>query len=97
MNGGGIDAVVHRDGDDVAMAVVPGLAAGQSLRCWVMDRDEVVSIVPRQAVPLGHKVAMRAIEQGAPVMKYGSPIGKASARIEAGDHVHVHNLRSLRW
>jgi (2R)-sulfolactate sulfo-lyase subunit alpha len=97
MSTGSIDAVVHRDGDDVAMTVVAGLVAGTTLRCWVMDRDEVVSVVPRVGVPLGHKVAMRAIARGARVMKYGSPIGEATADIAAGDHVHVHNLRSLRW
>ncbi len=92
-----IDAVVHREGDDVAMAVVAGLQAGTPLRCWVMDRDEVVRIVPTAAVPMGHKVAMRAIASGERVMKYGCSIGEATVDIAAGDHVHVHNLRSLRW
>jgi len=97
MSATAIDAIVHHDADDVAVMVLGGLGAGASLRCWSMDRDEVSTIVLRQAVPFGHKVAVRAIAKGERVVKYGAPIGEASAAIEAGDHVHVHNLRSLRW
>jgi altronate dehydratase small subunit len=31
------------------------------------------------------------------VIKYGQVIGEAKAAIPAGAHVHVHNLRGLRW
>lgn len=44
------------------------------------------------AVQRGHKVALRPVECGAPVRKYGFPIGRASQTIAAGDHVHTHNL-----
>ena len=27
-------------------------------------------------------------------MKYGAPIGSATAAIAAGEHVHVHNMKS---
>lgn len=40
----------------------------------------------------GHKIATMPIELGAPVIKYGQPIGVASVAIEPGDHVHSHNL-----
>ena len=43
-------------------------------------------------VPAGHKIALRAIAAGAAVRKYGQVIGAASTGIEAGRHVHVHNL-----
>jgi altronate hydrolase len=35
---------------------------------------------------------LHAIAQGAPVHKYGWPIGVAKTDIAAGDHVHTHNL-----
>ena len=47
-------------------------------------------------------VAVAAVSQrlgpgaGEPVVKYGSPIGTASADIAAGSHVHTHNLASTR-
>jgi altronate hydrolase len=43
-------------------------------------------------IPAGHKVAVRAIAEGAPVHKYGEVIGIAWSDIEVGAHVHVHNL-----
>jgi altronate hydrolase len=45
-----------------------------------------------QAVPMGHKFALRDIRQGEAVYKYGQIIGFASQPILAGTHVHVHNL-----
>ena len=43
-------------------------------------------------VPPGHKVATKAIAQGAPVRRYNQIIGFASKAITAGEHVHVNNL-----
>jgi altronate dehydratase small subunit len=48
-----------------------------------------------QPVKMGHKVALRAIAPGAPVMKYGVAIGEATRPIEPGEWVHLHNCRSL--
>ncbi|MDX1605191.1 MAG: Ldh family oxidoreductase [Candidatus Competibacterales bacterium] len=42
----------------------------------------------------GHKIALGAIPAGAAIVKYGLPIGRATADIAAGAHVHVHNTRS---
>ncbi len=44
--------------------------------------------------PRGHKIALRAHRCGELVMKYGHGIGYAMVDIEAGAHVHTHNLRS---
>lgn len=43
-------------------------------------------------IPKGHKVALRPIRAGEPVVKFGFPIGRALTDIAAGDHVHTHNL-----
>ncbi len=43
-------------------------------------------------IPAGHKVATRPIAKGEPVRKYNQIIGFASADIEPGEHVHVHNV-----
>lgn len=45
-------------------------------------------------VPLGHKLARRDIAAGEKILKYGAPIGSATAAIPAGAHVHVHNVKS---
>ena len=42
----------------------------------------------------GHKYALVAIEKGSPVIKYGFPIGVATADIGAGELVHSRNLKT---
>lgn len=43
-------------------------------------------------VPRGHKLAVRDVPAGGQVHKYGQSIGRATADIAAGEHVHVQNL-----
>lgn len=74
--------------DNVAVAVQP-IAAGSAATVGGVD------LMVASAVSEGHKVALERIEPGAPVVKYGFTIGAASERIEAGDWVHEHNLRTL--
>jgi altronate dehydratase len=45
-------------------------------------------------IPFAHKIALERIEAGQQVIKYGVPIGRARMTIEAGRHVHVHNIES---
>ncbi len=52
------------------------------------------SIRTKQSIPPGHKVALKRIEVGQPVIKYGWPIGVATQTIDAGDWIHSHNLRN---
>jgi hypothetical protein len=47
-----------------------------------------------QDIPIGHKVARRAIKAGDKVRRYGAAIGTATADIAMGEHIHSHNLRS---
>ncbi|HVX45082.1 MAG TPA: altronate dehydratase family protein [Mycobacteriales bacterium] len=54
--------------------------------------DQVESTVLRDPVPRGHKVAIRPIEKGEPVRKYGQIIGFATRDIEPGEFVHTHNV-----
>ena len=47
-------------------------------------------------IPLGHKIAVRGVKKGEPVIKYGENIGIATCNIAKGDHVHIHNVESRR-
>ncbi|BCX48440.1 D-galactarate dehydratase/altronate hydrolase [Haloferula helveola] len=47
-----------------------------------------------EAIPAGHKIALREIAEGSPVIKYGFPIGRATQSIRPGQHVHSHNMRT---
>jgi galactarate dehydratase len=51
-----------------------------------------LTVTARADIPSGHKMALQPIHQAEPVLKYGQIIGIATAAIEAGDHVHLHNL-----
>ncbi|MEO5736615.1 MAG: altronate dehydratase family protein [Variovorax sp.] len=46
----------------------------------------------RAQVPAGHKISACRIAAGEPVRKYDTVIGAAMRDIEAGEHVHTHNL-----
>lgn len=78
-------AIVLDPTDSVAVAIV-ALAPGQSIPT---AGGEVVVV---EAIPAGHKVALRPIAADENVLKYGEPIGHATRSIDAGEHVHVHNL-----
>jgi len=45
-------------------------------------------------VPKGHKIALTAIAENEDIIKYGAPIGHATQAIEAGEHIHVQNLKT---
>jgi hypothetical protein len=53
-----------------------------------------IEVIARDPIPFAHKVALRPIAAGAHVFKYGVPIGRAKVGIGAGQHVHVHNIKS---
>ena len=74
--------------DMVAVALKP-LQAGETVSCGGGE------ITLREDLPMGHKAALRDIRRGEAVIKYGYPIGEATADIPAGGHVHTHNLRTL--
>ena len=82
-------ALVISDRDNVATALET-LEPGRGITAGGRD------VLVRERIPHGHKVALCAIACGQPVVKYGSPIGLASTDIEAGAHVHVHNVASSR-
>lgn len=87
--------LVHNEGDDVAVAVRdtdPGGATGAYLAS-----GERFGIDVREAIPLGHKVALRDLAGEESVTEYGVPIGLTRCPITAGSLVHTHNLRSARW
>jgi altronate dehydratase small subunit len=81
--------LVISERDNVATALEP-IDAGREVRAGAG------TVVAAEAIPRGHKLAVRAIRAGEPVVKYGSPIGTASADIAAGAHVHTHNVASTR-
>ena len=89
--------LVHDSEDNVGIVVVEGLEAGIEMLCVVTRDNSDFRLVARQAVPIGHKVALRDLKAGATVIKYGQDIGRIVADVCQGEHVHVHNLKTKRW
>jgi (2R)-sulfolactate sulfo-lyase subunit alpha len=92
-----IHFVLHDARDSVAVVVVEGVTAGMELKGWIMDEDRMTSVVSRQDIPIGHKVALRDLAVGDTVLKYGIDMGKVVKPITAGEHAHVHNIKTKRW
>lgn len=80
------DVAVHLNpNDDVVIAKQPLLPRTRL-------QADGAEIVIGQMIPPGHKVAIRAVEEGKPVRRYGQIIGFASQPIAPGQHVHSHNI-----
>ena len=92
-----IHFVVHDEGDSVGVVVVEGLKAGTKLAGWIMDQDRMIEFDAKNDIPIGHKLAIRPIKDGETIIKYGVDIGRAVKPIGAGEHLHVHNVKTKRW
>jgi len=92
-----IHFVVHDENDSVGVIVVEGIRTGQDLEGWIMDQDKTLKVKAQQDIPIGHKLAIRALKSGDTVIKYGVDIGRVVAPIKVGEHAHVHNIKTKRW
>ena len=75
--------------DNVATAI-SDLKAGEIL---FIDGHEIKL---SDEIKLGHKFSIKPIKKGEFILKYGEIIGAAICDINEGEHVHVHNIRSLK-
>jgi altronate dehydratase small subunit len=48
-----------------------------------------------QGIIPGHKFAISRIKRDQHIIKFGEVIGAATTDIEVGEHVHIHNVKSL--
>ena len=91
------DFIVHNEGDTVGVVVVENATAGQELTGWVMATDRTIRLAALADIPLGHKVAVKAMADGDTVVKYDHDIGRAITPIPVGAYVHAHNIKTKRW
>lgn len=85
-------AIVLNASDNVATLIDPGQAKA-SVELTGEGKGKVTLAAD---IPYGHKCAIKAVAKGANVVKYGEVIGRATADIAVGAHVHVHNVEALR-
>lgn len=75
--------IILNKNDNVAVTTFP-----ISPQTKIADQG-IVSIDP---IPFGHKICLKPINKGEPIIKYDQVIGFASKSIKPGEHVHSHNL-----
>ena len=88
--------LMHEPADDVGVAV-EDVEAGATIGAVTLEGEPVGTVRLLDAVPLGHKVAMRDIKKGSDVLEYGRVIGVATQDAARGAHVHTHCLTTRRW
>ena len=84
-----ITALILDPADNVAT-----LLADAEAESSVILKGAESAISAREAVRFGHKIAIRNIEKGGKIIKYGQSIGVATSGIRPGDWVHLHNMAS---
>ena len=90
------DFLIHNGQDNVGV-VVRDVKAGEELSGETIDRTNGFRLKSHHDIPLGHKIALKNFKVGDTIIKYGNDIGKVVAEIRAGEHVHIHNLKTKRW
>jgi len=88
-----LQAVIFNCGDNVATSLA-NLKTGDTIKLDIGGETRFIKLT--NDIPFGHKFSLSQIAISSPVIKYGEVIGLATADIEPGDYVHVHNVASKR-
>ena len=85
-------ALVLNERDNVGTLLNP---AEPNAKILLKSVNGESSLVAKEHVDAGHKIALQNIRKGDRVVKFGETIGEATKDISVGSHVHSHNMRSL--
>jgi altronate dehydratase small subunit len=85
-------AIVINKLDNVATSIT-SIEAGSLV---TVKDGSVKRVKVSQSIPYGHKFALIRIKKGESVIKYGAVIGRTTKEIREGEHVHIHNVESMR-
>jgi len=75
--------------DNVAVALENVKKGSNANIIGVLEQLEVF-----EDIPFGHKIALKDIEEGGMVVKYGAPIGHAVTSVKKGMWIHTHNIKT---
>lgn len=87
-------AIMMDDMDNVATATSE-IEPGEEVEIISPSGTIAMRLRVSEPIPFGHKIALKDINPGKEIIKYGERIGVASKPITAGAWVHTHNLESL--
>lgn len=89
-----VNGMIIDASDNVGVAIEP-IQKGEMIS-YVGSDKKIVEIKALEDIQIYHKFAVCNIPADTPVVKYGEHIGKAARDIKQGEHVHVHNVKSVR-
>ena len=85
--------VIMDENDNVGI-IKQAASKGQKIGPIREGGEEVIEL--KEDIPFGFKIAVRDIQKGEEILKFGHAIGIASVPIGKGEMVHVHNIEGLR-
>lgn len=83
------DAILIAETDNVAVCLKD---IDKGADASIMAGKDTLTVTATDAVPRGHKIAIRDIAAAEKIIKYGEVIGQATQDIGKGNHVHRHNV-----
>ncbi len=88
--------LVHSKDDHAGIAIMDIKTGEKALGLILTDHTQI-EINAVEDIPLGHKMAVKAVAAGDKIVLNGHSIGAATQAIKTGEHMHTHNVKSLRW
>ena len=89
-------ALRHQAEDTVGIVIYP-VNAGSEIAVKDIVTEEKLCLTVRENIPIFHKIALSDMTEGQDVIEYGQIIGRATADIQAGSYVHIHNIKTKKW
>lgn len=87
-------ALVIDKKDNVGVALTDFIS-GET--CYVVEEDgNAYQIILTEPIKFGHKFALKDLQSGEPVIKYGEEIGNVIGFIQKGGWIHNHNMSCER-
>ncbi len=88
-------AIVMSERDNVA-TLLSAAVGGSSVSLIDKQGGALPAVEAVESIPAGNKIALRDLQPGEAMIKYGAPCGAISAPVRKGELVHVHNVKSGR-
>jgi altronate dehydratase len=80
--------IIMNPEDNCATSLVE-MSEGEEIK---INENQIIKL--NQKIPFGHKFAIKDIDKGELIKKYGEIIGVTTQPIKKGDWIHTHNIKS---
>lgn len=91
-----MNRVIRINKKDNLGTTIQDLLPGQIVKIINKKDCNIFNLKVKEYIKIGHKVALKDIQNGELLYKYGYAIGKASKKINKGEYVHTHNIESRK-